>query len=77
MHEPTSLSMRISKPQGYAHARGTENNPRQKVLRLVTRLGIRDAADLLRGRPALVAHAVAGGDARLDEGTLAWLEVLR
>lgn len=54
-----------------------DTEARQKVFRLVNRLGIRDAADLLRGRPALVAHAVAGGDARLDTGALARLTVLR
>ena len=54
-----------------------ENSARQKVFRLVTRLGIRNAAAILRGRPALAARVAEDGDAQPDPGTLVRLEVLR
>ena len=44
-----------------------ENSARQKVFRLVTRLGIRNAAAILRGRPALAARVAEDGDAQLNK----------
>ena len=54
-----------------------DTDARQQVSRLVTRLGIRDAAALRRIHPALAARVAADGDAQPDPGTLVRLEVLR
>ena len=64
-------------PSRPAHVTGMENIPRQQVSRLVTRLGIRDAAALRRIHPALAARVAADGDAQLDTGVLMRIAVLR
>ena len=54
-----------------------DHSTRFKLRRLVTRLGTRDAAALLRIHPALAARVAEDGDAQPDPGTLVRLEVLR
>ena len=44
-----------------------DTDARQKVSRLVTRLGIRDAAALRRIHPALAARVAEDGDAQLNK----------
>ena len=54
-----------------------ENTPREKVIRLVTRLGTRDAAALRRIHPNMAARVAADGEAQLDTGVLMRIAVLR